>query len=258
MNITIDFREKDLINKINQLIENIPIFSQITVESKNLPLGDISINDKDDIKLLIERKSISDLISSITDGRYEEQSFRLNSLELPNHNIIYLIEGDFRKINQFQKKSFEKLTLYSTVLSLNYYKGFSVIRTFDLEETAIFILNSFYKMNKQANNRLPYYSLNSYETEHISSKDYVNVVKKVKKENVTPENINEIMLCQIPGISSITAKAILEKFHSINDIILALKENNSCMIDIHVESKSGKARKINKKTGEILINYLVH
>ena len=258
MNLTIDCREKDLINKINHLIENIPIFNTITVESTNLPLGDISINEKENIKLLIERKSVSDLISSIKDGRYEEQSFRLNSSEIPNHNIIYLIEGDFRKINQFQKTSFEKLTLYSTVLSLNYYKGFSVIRTFDLEETAIFILNSFNKINKQNNDRIPYYSLNTCLNENITSKDYVNVIKKVKKENVTPENINEIMLCQIPGISSITAKAILKKFISINNIILSLKEDNSCMLDISVDTKNGKSRKINKKTGEILMNYLIH
>ena len=38
-------------------------------------------------------------------------------------------------------------------------------------------------------------------------------------ENVTPENIAEIMLCQIPGISSVTALAIMDKFKTIPNLI---------------------------------------
>ena len=44
--------------------------------------------------LIIERKSLNDLASSIKDGRYAEQSFRLSNIEHHNHNIVYLIEGD--------------------------------------------------------------------------------------------------------------------------------------------------------------------
>lgn len=43
-----------------------------------------------------------------------------------------------------------------------------------------------------------------------TEKDYVGVVKKVKKDNITSDNIGEIMLCQIPGISSVTALAVME------------------------------------------------
>ena len=41
-------------------------------------------------------------------------------------------------------------------------------------------------------------------------------IKKVKKENITEDNIGEIMLCQIPGISSVTSLAIMEKFKTIS------------------------------------------
>ena len=44
--------------------------------------------------LLLGRESLNDLASSIKDGRYAEQSFRLSNIEHHNHNIIYLIEGD--------------------------------------------------------------------------------------------------------------------------------------------------------------------
>lgn len=257
MNINIDYREKDLIAKISQIIKDIPLFNKIIFNSSNLPLGDITFNENETIKLLIERKTVSDLISSVKDGRYEEQSLRLNALNHPNHNIIYIIEGDLRKINHFQSKSFDKLTLYSTIFSLNFYKGFSVIRTFDLEETAVFLLNSFNKISKDLT-RLPFYEMKNHSFDNkFESKDYVDVIKTVKKENITPENINEIMLCQIPGISTITAKAILLKYNSINNIINALKNDINCLLELSVESKSGKKRKINKNIGTILAKYLV-
>ena len=39
--------------------------------------------------LIIERKSLADLESSIKDGRYENQSYRLDGLPVINHNIYY-------------------------------------------------------------------------------------------------------------------------------------------------------------------------
>lgn len=149
MFIKIDIREKELIGKINQLILFIPIFKQLKVVTESLPLGDIIISDEKEDKIIIERKSINDLLSSIKDGRYEEQSYRLNGLEHHNHNIIYLIEGDVNKVNRFKENQIEKLTSYSAMFSLNYYKGFSVFRTFNLDETALIICNMAYKLEKE-------------------------------------------------------------------------------------------------------------
>ena len=77
------------------------------------------------------------MIASIKDGRYEEQSYRLNGLSHHNHNIVYLVEGDVNRANRFKGDNhIEKLTMYSAMFSLNYYKGFSVFRSFSLEESA--------------------------------------------------------------------------------------------------------------------------
>ena len=150
MKIKIDCREHDLIKQIHKMMEEIPRFKDIKIEIISLPIGDIIIeNSKECLKLLIERKSINDLLSSIKDGRYEEQSYRLASYEHPNHNIIYIIEGDINRPKSFLNKSNDKQTTHSAILSLNYYKGFSVIRTFSLEETAFFILNSANKIGKE-------------------------------------------------------------------------------------------------------------
>ena len=41
----------------------------------------------------------------------------------------------------------------------------------------------------------------------------------VKKENVTIENIGEIMLCQVPGISTTISKVIINKYKTIKDLL---------------------------------------
>lgn len=279
MRIRIDNREHELLKHIKELIVNIPLFKELEVLVENLPLGDIIISNKEDDKLYIERKTISDLSASIKDGRYEEQSYRLNGLNHPNHNIIYLIEGDINRVNRFKDNKMEKLTLYSSIFSLNYYKGFSVIRSFSIDETAIFICNTANKLRKgETENKQPYYQntfngiLNTNvksteildeknDTEQENScteKDYVNVIKKIKKDNITPDNIGEIMLCQIPGISSITAIAIMEKFKTLPNLISQIQENENCLKDISYTNSKNQIRKVNKTSLLNLVKFLLN
>jgi ERCC4-type nuclease len=283
MYIKIDNRENELIEQIKNLVLFIPSFKQIKVLVESLPLGDVIIaNDLED-KLIIERKSINDLLASIKDGRYEEQSYRLNGLNHHNHNIIYLIEGDINRYNRFKPDNkVEKLTTYSAMFSLNYFKGFSVFRSFNIEETALVICNMAYKLEKDINaGKLPYYSntnliqkTNTINEETVvteekekekeqvveeepSAKDYVSVIKKVKKENITPDNIGEIMLCQIPGISSVTALAIIEKYGSIPELIKQVEADNYCLKDISYTNAKGQTRKINKTSIANIVKFLM-
>lgn len=271
--IQVDMRENDLIKIMENLIETIPSFKELELKIENLPLGDIILSDEKEEYVIIERKSVNDLMASIKDGRYEEQSYRLNGLQNhANHNVIYLIEGDVNRLNRFKDNRVDKLTLYSAIFSLNFTKGFSVIRTFSLEETAIFLCNSAAKLRKiLLENKKPYYPNNicltnanntdtniiQEKSEEDTSKDYVNVVKKNKKENITPENIAEIMLTQIPGISTVTALAIMKEFPSFSELLLALKENNECLKNISYQTEKGQTRKINKTCLENLQKYLL-
>ncbi len=77
-------------------------------------------------------------------------------------------------------------------------------------------------------------------------KDYVGVVKKVKKDNITPDNIGEIMLCQSPGISSVTALAVMEKYKTIQNLIKELELNSECLKDLSYTNTKGQVRKISK------------
>jgi ERCC4-type nuclease len=279
MIIKVDIREQDLLQQLNYLVANIPIFKPLIIQTGALPIGDIILVDDNGVeKLIIERKSVSDLLASIKDGRYEEQSYRLNGLEHHNHNIIYLVEGDVNKVNRFKGDNrVEKLTLYSAMFSLNYYKGFSVFRSFSIDESATIICNMAYKLSKEPVDKGSFYqnkithitplSTNSTTSDEEkvggesaegeqTEKDYVSVVKRVKKENITPENIGEIMLCQIPGISSVTAIAILEKYQTLPNLIKEIELNPNCLDNTTSTNSKGQTRKINKTSIANIVKFL--
>ena len=262
MIVKIDVREQELISSINKLVLFIPIFKELKVVTENLPLGDVIIVDDKEEKLIIERKTINDLLASIKDGRYEEQSYRLNGLAHSNHNIIYLIEGDVNKPNPFKGNQCDKLTSYSAMFSLNYYKGFSVFRSFNLDETALIICNMAYKLSKNASNgKKAFYSNinqeNVKQEDTSPDKNYVSIIKKVKKENITPDNIDEIMLCQIPGISSVTALAIMKKCSSLSNLLKELDNNSEYLKDVVYTNEKGQVRKINKTCSVNIVKFLL-
>jgi ERCC4-type nuclease len=261
MKLKIDHREQDLIVCCKNFLLGRESYEGIELEIANLPIGDVILCDDNGVeKVIIERKSIADLAASIKDGRYEEQSYRLNGLSHANHNIMYIIEGDLNKVSSF-KSRIDKSVLYSAIFSLNYYKGFSVLRTNNLDETASLVCHMIYKLKRGiAENKHPYYQdLPSFSEEQSLSqeeKDYCNVVKRVKKENITSNNIGEIMLCQIPGVSSTTAMELMRQFKSLPALVLSLKENPDCMKGISYTNAKGQTRKINKTAIETIKLFL--
>jgi hypothetical protein len=88
-----------------------------------------------------------------------------------------------------------------------------------------------------------------------TSSQYCSVVKKTKKENITPENIGEILLCQIPGISSVTAISIMKQFQNFPDLLEQLQNNPHILNNIQYEC-NGKMRKINKSSIENIKKFL--
>lgn len=278
MFIKIDAREQELIRICKYYIEISPSFKGIEVQTASLPIGDIIIADeKGQERLIVERKSLVDLSASIKDGRYEEQSYRLHGSDFHPHNIIYLIEGDVAKINTF-RGHIDKTTLYSAMFSLNYYKGFSVMRSFSIDESGLMMCYLAYKLRKSGDKE-PYYKLekkvlsnktddttvveeNSIVVENSTAdksteENYCHVVKKVKKDNITPDNIGEIMLSQIPGISSVSAIAIMKEFKTIGGLILRVKEEGeACLTKVSYVNEKQQTRKINKTVIANILKFL--
>lgn len=267
MIIKIDYREKALLEECikQQLINDSSQF--IKIISENIPLGDIIIyDDNNNEKLIIERKTLLDLASSIRDGRYTEQGFRLQQCSMHNHNIIYLIEGDLRYYKPF-KSNIDKKALLSSMVSINYFKGFSLFRTITLSETAEWLLQLTTKLHKESSSP-SYYEKTICETSENATEAikentelvndcYSSAMKRVKKENINPDNIGEIMLSQIPGVSNASAIAIMNKYSTIQNLIQKLDTDNKALINISISDKSGKLRKINKTCISNIYKYLL-
>tara|TARA_Y100000741_G_C18238739_1_gene552758 strand:+ start:137 stop:886 length:750 start_codon:yes stop_codon:yes gene_type:complete len=241
--LEIDYREKALIKNLDD--------KNVSYEINNLEVGDVRFLDGSlNEVIIIERKTLKDLASSIKDSRYYEQSLRLEAHELHNHNIIYLIEGDMDYYTPPPiQNPITKDALYSSMFSILYFKGFSVIKTKNLNETAE-IINRFY-------NKLIKEKKESYYSGSVNKSDnYITAIKTAKKDNITIDNIDIIMLSQIPGVSIVSATNIIEITGSLIGLIDMLKKSRNSLNEISYETKTGKKRKISKTAIENIIKYL--
>lgn len=240
MKLLVDNREPHEIKDIlKERIEDI--------EYVNLENGDYQIvDDSNNIICIFERKSLDDLLSSIKDGRYREQSFRLNELELNNRKIYYIIEGNIN--NYKQNNEINKKIIYSTIYSLSYIKEFSILKSDNLKETSTYIIKFFEKINET--------KTFTFKKDN-SNASYSTCLKSSKKSNITKDNINEIMLMQIPGISNSIAIQLLEEYITIYNLIDSIKKNENCLDNFKIQGKNIE-RKLSKNVicsiKEFLIN----
>jgi len=264
MKIILDERETHLYEHVSKLQSNYP--TTLSISKKVLLLGDIEIQTDEGITLtLLERKTFPDLLASIKDGRYNEQAYRLrHTSNLHLHNVVYVIEGI-----QSQLKSHEKKIALGAMVSVLMFKGFSVIRTTTLQDTAEFILTMADKLHRELfekSNQLAYSNRNnttenilvpseSIEKKDPTSEEYCEVVKKSKKENLIPENMGQIILTQIPGVSSTIAMSLMAPFHSFREFYDHVKLNPDYITNSKLES-GGKSRKMGKNVIENIQKFL--
>lgn len=300
MLLLIDERERDLYQVLYQIIHCRGDVYPIKLEKRVLTLGDAAIcEDMTERELVIlERKTLKDLIASIKDGRYEEQSYRLThstAVDFHLHNVNYVIEGQLQSIyNPIERK-----IVLGALSSIHYFKGFSIMRTNSVEETAEWIVALCHKMERElSKNRVPWFyqgrasnpltthsqtnptnlETNSQtdianpetetdiantdiaNTENLEKvKAYCSVVKRVKSANLTPKNIGEVILCQIPSVGSETAQSIMQHFgNSLPQLVHALEQNGTACLDgLTTTDSKGKARKISKTCAANIHRFLL-
>lgn len=256
---------------------NARVGSKHSIKKEQLAVGDIILeNDKGEVVIIFERKTLYDLAASIRDGRYNEQSFRLDKENIHNHNIVYIIEGDIERYIE-KKGRVSRKTLISCMFSLLYYKGFSVFRTNSICETAdviVFFADKYYKTGISDKSRTPYYNneprevvLSSPTTKGSDDSDdnekYCAALKthKEKNEYITPDNINIIMLTCVPGISSKVATQLMREYKNIQNLLYQLEKKpdilNTFMIKTEGVGAKTTFRKINKTCVENIKKFLI-
>jgi ERCC4-type nuclease len=240
VSIRLDHRETSLNDYLSkqQLADGVRL-----VSSTPLSIGDVVLcDDKDDVLVIIERKTLTDLSASIKDGRYREQAHRLGCLDIPRHRVMYIIEGDWRT---YQPGAFGlgMGALQSAMASLWFCDGMSLFRTNDVEETGEWILTLARKLTQQ-------------QDQPSQSPQYSTVCKMTKKAQVTLENIDTIMLAQIPDVSPSAAQAVVRIHPTIRKLIEVLQTNPVALDGVSTVSRSGKHRKISKKAIKNIYKFL--
>lgn len=244
VNVYIDYREK----YIKEYFEKNREYDSI-VSVKNLEIGDIVILVNDEPAILIERKTIKDLASSIQDGRLREQKYRITGSKYPHKNVIFLIEGD---LDEKIYGRIDKRTLQGSIINTMLRDDYKVYRTRDPKDTVFFLSRLIAKIINDQGKLLDL--TQSMTTLNLPppqpKKEYSELVSLSKKSQLTPETFNKVILLQISGISIRHVNEIQKYFPTIRDLILRYESIDSeekredLLSDINLETTTGKRRKL--------------
>jgi len=215
----VDEREKK--SGIPDLLKEIGI----SLEIKTLPVGDYIVAPE----TVVERKTISDLISSIFDGRLFDQCNRLKeNYQFP----ILLIEGD---INEIEKLTENPFVFYGAISSIVIDFKIPVIPTPSASHTSKLLISMCSRKD-------------------ISSGPFIKKIRK--SNNLQKQQLS--MLCSLPGVGEKTAIRMLEKFgtplkilnSSVTELskVGGLGESRASNIKKILKVQSKHLKKINQKT----------
>ena len=152
---------------------------------------------------IFERKTCEDLLASIKDGRYREQKWRL--LEHFNcETIVYIIEGSV-------KDSSKSKLVDNTIVNILFRDKIKVVTSKHVENTVEIILDIHSKFKNK-----------KFEQ---TKGEYSEMVKSVKKANLTQEVWFITCLKGIPGVSEKTAQCIISEFPSMKELINGFELN---------------------------------
>ena len=199
----IDDREKKSQN-LNYFEDSLKHY-KINVKRRKLPLADfcwvcdVKLKTGEEYRYildyLIERKTVTDLLSSLLDGRYKDQRKRLIQSDIDN--LYYLIEGDMNKDGDF---SGIKQSINETRTCGN----FNVVNTRDAKTTTNFIL----KLHRKVESRQAKF-MNSKKIRF--NKSYDDFEKKENK--ICQSTLKSILFSSLIGIKGFGEQVVNRIIH---------------------------------------------
>ena len=180
--IIIDYREK------NSLVASYLISLGFEIEFKELKIGDYVVKDT-----IIERKTISDFISSMINGRLLKQLDELKQFE----NKLLIIEGiSKQEIYTDENSGVNANAIRGFLLSILLKHKIPIMFTKDSEDTAKFI-------------------------DVLSRKKAKDIKLNAGKKILNKKEQMQFIIEGFPGIGPKSSKELLKKFGSIQNIINA-------------------------------------
>lgn len=236
--LKVDQRE----SKCKELLENCEIKLEL------LEFADFQILNNDKILYLFERKTITDLLASIKDGRYKNQKANITANFKP-FQYYYIIEGNV-KYNSNPSNQNDKVVL-SAVINTMIRDKMGIFFTKSEQETAELIKCIYTRIKNKPD---------EYTCEPQICESVITTGSK-KKKNVS--EVWKYQLCQIPDISEKTADAVIEKYRNLKYFYTVFINKNKEEVILELSKiktvdVKGKSRKLSEKQLENLYNYLLH
>ncbi len=269
--IIIDHRERKL---IEQIAKGVYGFQPLC---KDLPIGDIwiyknpvAIDSPEIPDVILERKTLNDLISSINDGRYHEQKYRiLKHRDTYNRKYGYIVEITHDKWRDYSHKTNEsriKGSIVNTILRDNIF----VLISISIEDTCAYLkklLDNAPKYLEQtpapsinaisANASSPDVNISNDAPEITESttntiaesapsqpeNDYIKSISFKKKDHLTPTICYLAQLCQIPKVSTNIAQEICNRYPNMASLLMAYtslkteKERENLLSEIMINKR---------------------
>jgi len=207
VNLKIDFREQrsGVVEEIGKRADN------ISFELVTLPVGDYLIEDK----IIIERKTLSDFLISIKNGRIFQQAYRIAQ---SGKNGLIILEGDKSMVNS---SSMSRKAVQGALIHLEVFVGIPVMRSLNVQETLALMVDILHQCQHQQLPRLKHIILGN---------PGIRINKKQRQKLFLIQNL--------PGIGTKKGLALLKSFSTIENIM------NTSQLDLT------KVKGIGKKLSE--------
>jgi len=218
--VIVDYREKELYDRLRLLIDDEGI-----VTTSNLLMGDIVFVRSRELPetitdggmLYMERKTIADLSSSISDGRYHEQKQRITS-NVERGRIVYVVEGRIPSTPTYYMNEVKITSVHSALLHTAFRDNIIVHRTADCSETAVFVFQLWKRITKTPDEWEGYFSRSGVAcVQPVADK----ALYMKRSDNNKPEVAFVNMLAQVNGCSARIAEAITQKYATMYALVTA-------------------------------------
>lgn len=219
LKLYIDYRERDIIKLIDKDKDKSEVLEcdskndkdkieckwenvNMKIEISNLPVADFVFSNGSEHLILVERKTVSDLESSITDGRFRQQKSRLIDSIGDPRKILYIIEGN--------KEPRKQNIVNGSIINMIYKHEFKLLFTKSHRETLTF-LSIIYKKLQNGDIRLDDINKklqnDDIKLDDINNENQNNMINNIINDNNSDVDENNKQ-AQTDAISTYTSSPI--------------------------------------------------
>lgn len=235
----VDSREQSLWEDLRDL--------PIPTRTAMLPLGDVLIQREEEVLLLLERKTVRDLIQSLKDGRYHDQRRRWLEFrdQSPQSSIAVWIEGDLLATEMDPAL---KSALVNSLFRLQSKHHILVHQTRTREAFVKSLYMVVEKLSKDP------YHLVPDGTTTITTTPTMN---QYKKSAHSLEQYWQDCLTLVPGVSPAIAQTIQTIYPTLVSIVEALRQDpQQTLGQIAQLRTNGSKRRLGEKLAYKIVQHL--